>query len=263
MAEVYETERPRRRRGRALLTVVLVLLLLLLAGLVVLDRFGASYAERVLATRVTEELANQKATSGEPEVTIAGIPFLTQVLAGDYQEIRIELPDFTAPTGTGENITMPLLDIHARDVKAPLDTVRSGQGDVVAGTVSGTGTVDYAQLAKLVGRDGVQLSEKDGKLVGSAPLSIPGQKPIDLAGTAELTVAEGVVRVRFSDVSAPSLPDNPLIQAAVSRFAENLAFDLAVPELPMNLDLREVQVLPEGLRVTAGAENVNLSAAGV
>ena len=263
MAEVYETERPRRRRGRALLTVVLVLLVLLLVGLVVLDRFGASYAERVLAERVTAEMAKQDSTSGEPDVTIAGVPFLTQVLAGNYQEIRIELPDFAAPTGTGETVRMPLLDIRAKDVRAPLDTVRSGQGDVVAGTVTGTGTVDYAQLAALVGRDGVELSEKDGKLVGSGPLAIPGQKSIRVYGTADLTVADGVVRVRFSDVKAPDLPDAPIVQNLVARFAERLAFDLAVPELPMNLTLREVQALPEGLRITAGAQNVNLSAAGV
>ncbi|MEU4421150.1 DUF2993 domain-containing protein [Actinoplanes sp. NPDC024001] len=260
MAEVYESERPRRRRGRALLTVVLVLLLLLLAGLFALDRFGASYAERVLADRVRQEVANQDSTSGEPDVTIAGVPFLTQVLAGDYQEIRIELPDFAAPTGTGETVRMPLLDIRAKDVQAPLDTLRSGQGDVVAGSVTGTGTVDYNQLAGLVGREGVKLSEKDGKLVGSAPLTLQGQDPIELTGTAELTVADGTVRVRFADVSAPSLPNNPLVQGAVRQFARNLAFDLAVPELPMNLALREVQVLPEGLRVTAGAQNVNLSA---
>lgn len=262
MAEVYETERP-RRRGRALLTVILVLLLLLLAGLVALDRFGASYAERVLAQRVAEEVARQDSTSGEPKVTVAGVPFLTQVLAGDYQEIRIELPDFAAPTGTGETVRMPLLDIRAEDVKAPLDTLRSGQGEVVAGTVTGTGTVDYGQLAGLVGRDDVQLSEKDGKLVGSAPLAIPGQQAIRLSGTADLTVTDGVVRVRFSDVTAPDLPDAPFVQNLVARFAENLAFDLAVPELPMNLTLREVQALPEGLQVTAGAQEVNLSAAGV
>jgi hypothetical protein len=134
---------------------------------------------------------------------------------------------------------------------------------VVARTVTGTGTVDYAQLAGLVGRDGVELSEKDGKLVGSGPLTIPGQQPIRLSGTADLTVTEGVVRVRFSDVTAPDLPDTPIIQNLVARFAENLAFDLAVPELPMNLALREVQALPEGLKVTAGARNVSLSAAGV
>ena len=62
MADVYETQRPRRRRGRKLLTAFLVLLLLLLAGLVALDRFGASYAERVLADRVAQEITNQNST---------------------------------------------------------------------------------------------------------------------------------------------------------------------------------------------------------
>ncbi|MFC7535462.1 DUF2993 domain-containing protein [Actinoplanes sp. GCM10030250] len=263
MAEVYETDRPRRHRGRALLVVLLVLLVLLAVGLVALDRFGASYAERVLADRVAEEVRNQKSTSGQPEVTIAGVPFLTQVLAGDYQEIHIEVPDLTTPTGTGETVAMALLDIRAKDVNAPLDTLRTGQGDVVADSVTGTGTVEFAQLTGLVGPEGAKLSEKDGKLIGSVPVKIPGQNSLELSGTAALTVDNGTVRVRFSDVTAPDLPDNPLIQNLVSSYAEQLAFDLAVPELPLNLVLQDVQVLPEGLKVTAAAQKVTLSAGGV
>ena len=36
---------------------------------------------------------------------------------------------------------------------APLDTIRSGTGDIVARTVTGTGTIDYPQLAELIGPD--------------------------------------------------------------------------------------------------------------
>ena len=262
MADGYETQRPRRRRGRRLLTVVVVLLLLLGAGLVALDRFGASYAERVLADRVAQEVVNQKSTSGLPEVTIAGVPFLTQVAAGDYQEVRIEVPDLTAPDGNGGEVSMPLLDIRAKDVRAPLNTLRTGTGDVVAGSVSGTGTVDYAQIASRIQQKGLKLAESDGKLIATVPFTALGQT-VDVRGAADLAVKDGVVQVRFSEVSAPGLAANPFVEGLIRQLAANLGFDLQVPPLPLSLTVRDVQVLPEGLKVTAGAENVNLAAGGL
>jgi hypothetical protein len=263
VAEVYGTDRPRRRRGRKLLFVVLILLVVLLAGLVVLDRFSNSYAENVLADKVTEEVANQKAESSRPVVTIAGVPFLTQVLAGKYEEIRIELPDFKAQTGTGETIRMDLLDIRARQVTAPLSALRSGQGEVRAGTVTGTGTLDYALLADATGQEGLQLAEKDGKLVGSGVVKISKTQEIPLSAAAELKVVDGKVQVRFSDVTAQGVPDNPLIRTQVNSFVERMAFELDVPKLPLNLVIQELTPLPEGIRVTLGATDVPLAAGGV
>ncbi|GIF40467.1 Protein of unknown function (DUF2993) [Actinoplanes xinjiangensis] len=262
MAEVYGSERPRRRRGRGLRIVVLTLLVFLIVGVVVLDRFSNSYAENVIAEKVATEVANQKAESSRPVVTIAGVPFLTQVVAGKYEEIQIELPDFKAQTGTGETIRMDLLDIRARDVKAPLSALR-GQGDVVAGSVTGTGTIDYQLLADATGQKDLKLAEKDGKLVGSGVLAITQTQEFPVSASADLKVADGRVQVRFSDVSTPGLTVNPLIQSQVDGFVQQMAFELDVPKLPLNLVIQELQPLPEGLRFTFGASDVNLAAAGV
>ena len=262
MAEVYGSERPRRRRRRGLLLVVVSLLLIVLTGLVVADRVGASFAENVLAEKVAQEVANQNATSGPPRVSIAGVPFLTQVLAGDYREIRIELPDLSAPAGTGENVRMDLLDIRARDVHAPLSALRSGQGEVVAGSVTGTGTIAYDLLAGATGQD-VTLAEKDGKVVGTAKVKLTQTQSVDLSGTADLKIVDGKVQVRFSEVTAKDLPNLPGVQGQVNAFAQQMAFEFDVPKLPMNLVVQELRPLPEGLRVTFGASNVSLAAAGV
>ncbi|GIF11122.1 LmeA family phospholipid-binding protein [Actinoplanes teichomyceticus] len=261
MAEVYQSDqRPRRRRrGRGLLIAVVVLLLLLLGGLAVVDRFGASFAEGVIADKVTEQVRQRQASSDTPEVDIAGVPFLTQVLRGRYQDIRIQLRNFAGPTGTGGNIRLALLDIHARDVTAPLDALRSGRGDVVAGTLSGTGTIDYPQLAELIGQPGLKLAEKDGKLVGSARVNALGQQ-LDVSGTATLDVVDGGIRVRFADVRASNLPDVPVIQNVVRSYAEKLALDLAAPQLPLQLKVQSVAPVAQGLNVTFGARNVNLGA---
>lgn len=262
MAEVYGQERPRKRWGRRLLITFIVLLVLLGLIAVVADRLGASFAEQMIGDRVKAQITEQKATSAEPEVSIEGVPFLTQVLKGEYQEIQIRLRDFSGPAGNGETIRMPLLDVRALDVRAPLETLRTRQGDIVAGTITGTGTVDYATLAELSGEDGVKLAEKDGKLAVTAPVKILNQQ-VTVNGTANLEVAQGnVIRVRFDEVTAEGLPDVPLVQNALNNYAKQLAIDVKVPALPLQLNVEKVQPTTSGLAVTATAKEVPLNGAG-
>ena len=263
MGEVYGTQRrPRKRWGRRLLITLIVLLLLLGALLVVADRVGKSYAERTISDRVADQVAEQKATSEKPDVTVKGVPFLTQVLDGRYQEIQIKLANFSGPAGSGRTISTALLDVRANDVRAPLDTLRSGTGDIVAGTVTGTGTIDYAQLAELIGQPGLKLAEQNGKLVGTAPLQALGQT-FDVSGTAAVTVKDGVVQVRFADVTAEGLPDVPVVRGLVNAYVQRLAVDLRVPDLPLKLAVQKVEPRPDGLRFTAGANEVSLNAGGL
>jgi hypothetical protein len=263
VAEVYESqERPPKRRGPRLLTAFIGLLIIVAAVLAVADRLGASYAERQISDRVAAEVADQKATSDKPDVTIEGVPFLTQVVKGNYQEIKIELANFSGPAGNGKTIKMPLLDIRAKDVRAPLNTLRTGQGDIIASTVSGTGTVDYATVAQLSGQRGVKLSEKDGKLAVTAPVQVLNQT-VTVSGTADVTVKDNIVSLRFEQVSAPGLPQLPLVQNLLNNYAKQLSVDLKLPALPLKLVVQEVQPTAGGLVVTAGANEVKLNGAGL
>ena len=239
------------------------MLLIVVGGLLVIaDRFGAAYAERLIADRVVEQVASQKASSAEPDVTIEGVPFLTQVASGKYQEIKILLRDFSGPAGEGRTIKMPLLDVRARDVRAPLDTLRTRQGDIIATTVTGAGTVDYATLATLTGREGVRLGEKNGKLAVTAPVKVLDQT-VTVNGTANLTVAEGnLVKMRFEQVTAEGLPSIPLVQNLLNNYAKQISVDIRVPALPLGLAVQKVQPTADGLVVTAGASEVPLNAGG-
>ncbi|WP_433298632.1 LmeA family phospholipid-binding protein [Actinoplanes sp. CA-030573] len=264
MGDVYgERVRPRRRWGRRLLITFIVLVLLLLAIAAVADRVAASYAERTISDRVTQQVENQKATSEKPDVKIEGIPFLTQVARGEYHEIKIGLANFAGPAGDGRTIKMKSLDITANDVRAPLETLRTGNGDIVAGTVTGAGLIDYAQLVELVGQPGVKLAEKDGKLTGSAPVQVLGQT-VTVSGTADLAVqADNVVQVHFADVTAAGLPDNAIVRGLINTYVQKLAFNLTVPALPLNLKVKSVEPRPDGLLVTAKAANVPLNSNGL
>src|SRR3954453_4745609 len=98
---------------RALLVVVLLLL-----GLAVLaDRVGVGIAE----DKVGEQLAAKGGLAGTPDVEIAGFPFLTQAVAGTYDDVRIAL--------TAEQLGQPegtRADIALHGVHVPLSDAVSG-----------------------------------------------------------------------------------------------------------------------------------------
>lgn len=262
MADVPTTEtRPRRRWGRRLLIAVILLLVILVIGLVVLDRVAVGYAEREVGKQVAQQLADQQATAAKPEVTIDGVPFLTQVVAGEYHDITILLRDFVAPADNNRTIRMPVLDIRAKNVRAPLETLRTQQGDIVAGSVTGTGTLAYADVAALTGQDGLTLTEQNGKVVGTAPVQVLGQT-FNVSGQANLSVEGDIVRVRLEGLTAEGLPAIPLVQNLMDGYAKRLSLDLTIPALPLQMKVQKVEPRPEGIVVTAAGTEVSLNTAG-
>ena len=206
-------ERPRRRGRKVLIT--LVVLLLVLGGLIVVtDRIAVGVAERAIADQVRQEIAKQGAQSSTPEVEVGGFPFLTQVLDGRYERISIVLRDVRGSV-RGDAVALPKLDVDARNVRASLDTIRSGQGDVVAETVDGTGTISYDSLAKLLDRPGLTLGEQNGRLAVTAPVDILGQG-LTVTGTADITVGkEGHVDGDAAGVVAQQRPGQRQVRQAL------------------------------------------------
>lgn len=256
MADSYAYEERPRRRGRGLLVGLLVLLIVLAGLLFAADRVAAGFAERAIAAQVKQEVAKQQVRSSDPKVSVGGFPFLTQVVAGKYQSISIVMNDVTGAV-EGKGVTVPRLDINARNVKASLDTLRSGRGDVTAETVKGTGTVTYDSVAKLINRPGLQLAEQNGKLAVTAPVDVLGQR-FTLHGTANLSVNKGQVALKFDNLAADGVPNIPFAQNAIRNYASQISINIPLPQLPFQLTVRDVRPLPDGLAVTADASNVPL-----
>jgi hypothetical protein len=254
-----EEVRPRKRRGRRALISLLVLLVVLAGVLFAADRVAANFAEKKIAEQVTKEVAAQNAQAAPPDVTVGGFPFLTQVLAGNYEHIKIVMHDVKGSVN-GDSVSLPQLDVNARDVKASIDTLRTGQGDVVAKTVDGAATISYASVVELIKQPGLKLSESNGKLLASAPVSFLNQK-FTLTGTAGLTVTKGQIQIKFEDVTAEGLPPVPLAQQLIDNVAKNISINVALPDLPFQLDVQKVTPTPAGLSVTAAANNVPINAA--
>ncbi|MEV6816222.1 DUF2993 domain-containing protein [Micromonospora sp. NPDC051296] len=255
----YE-QRP-RRRGRKVLIGFAVLLLVLAGLLAIADRVAASVAERTIADEVRKQVVQQGAQSSPPEVEVGGFPFLTQVLDGRYERITIRLRDVRGSV-QGDAVALPSLDVDARNVRASLDTLRSGRGEVVAETVNGTGTISYQSLAALLDREGLTLGERDGKLAVTAPVDILGQR-LTVTGTADIVIGEqGQISLRFEQLDAEGLPNAPLARTLLNNFARSISVAVPLPELPFQLTVREVRPQPEGLTVTADARDVPINSAG-
>lgn len=255
--ETHQQERPRRRWGRRLLVTLVVLLVVLGGVLVVADRVAANVAERRIADQVTREMAKQEVRSSPPEVGVGGFPFLTQVFAGRYESISILLRDVEGPA-QGRTVRVPELEVHARDVTAPIQTLRTGQGEIRAQTVEGTATISYGTVAAYIDQEGLTLTEEAGRLGVTAPLTVLGQR-LTVRGTADLTVDQGEVAIRFSQLTADGLPAIPAAQALVNAYAQQISVQVPLPALPYGLEVQEVRALPEGLAVTASAQNVPLN----
>ncbi|RIV37227.1 LmeA family phospholipid-binding protein [Micromonospora radicis] len=250
-----------RRRGRKVLFGFVVLLLVLAGLLVVADRVAASVAASTIADEVREQVNRQGAQSAPPEVEVGGFPFLTQVIDGRYERITIRMRDVQGAV-QGDVVSLPNLDVDARNVRASLDTLRSGQGDVVAETVNGTATISYQSLAALLDREGLTLGERDGQLAVTAPVDILGQR-LTVTGTADIVVGDqGQIALRFDDLNAEGLPAAPLARTLLNNFARSISVDVPLPELPLQLTVREVVPRPEGLAVTADARDVPINSVG-
>jgi hypothetical protein len=250
-------QRPRRRRGRRFFAALIVLLLVLGVLLVVADRAAAAFAERAIGDQVSREVAQKDVQASKPDVTVGGFPFLTQVLAERYESIKIVLRDVRGSV-EGNRVSLPRLDVDARNVRASIETLRSGQGEVRAETMKGTGLLTYSSVAQLIGQPGVQLSEQNGKLVVKAPLDVLGQQ-VTVNGTAKLSVAEGRVQIGFDTLTAEGLPAVPAAQALVNAYAKQISINVALPDLPFQLQLQQVRPQPDGLAVTATAKDVPIN----
>src|SRR5690606_3474840 len=154
--------------------------------LVVADRAAAWAAERTVADKVASELADNGIDSAPPEVSIGGIPFLTQVGAGRFEEITLVLRDVGSA-----GLVLSRVELVATGVTASTSTALTGEGPIEADLVRGTATIGYATLAALPGPAelaGLRLAPAEG---GALAVELPAEvldQRVTLSGTAEVEV---------------------------------------------------------------------------
>jgi hypothetical protein len=228
----------------------LVVVVVLLLGLLVLaDRAAVGFAEDRVATQVEQKGALQDT----PEVDIAGFPFLTQALAGRYDEVRIALTagQLGQPEGTGADLVL-------RGVEVPLSAALSGSvQEVPVERIDGTATLSYALLSSQLAGDTTLAPEGDGLRI-TRTVEVLGQSlPLTATGTVTLEGPDIVVDVEQASGAGVDVPDWLL-----TRAADLLDLRYPVPALPFGLQLTGVAPAEDGVDLALEATDTVLSSAG-
>lgn len=216
---------------------LVIFLIVLIVLLVAVDRVAVAGVQRDLANRI----AAAADISGTPTVTIEGIPFLTQALAGRYPEVR-----FGLGTVTYNGVSVKNLSGAAYNVTAPLADVIQNTADIRADRLVVTGTLTKATIDKFAPR-GVKISGNGRRLVAS------GEVPL------------GVQRVKFSAEMRIELVDGGIklvaekIQGVPSQLAQLVTIPIPFKgKLPFDVKVTQVNSVADGLEFSAEAKNVPL-----
>jgi hypothetical protein len=217
---------------RALLIAVVLLLGLAVLG----DRVAVGVAEN----RVGQELASKGGLAGTPSVDIAGFPFLTQAVAGRYDDVRISLTadELRQPEGTRA-------DVALHGVHVPLSSVLSGSvGEVPVDRIDGTATLSYALLAAQLGGDATLRREGEGLRVTRTVELFGYTLPLTAAGTVTLDGNDLVVDMKNASGAGVEVPD-----LLVDRVGDLLDLRYSVPALPFGLRLTSVTPGDDGVDI--------------
>jgi hypothetical protein len=211
--------------------VCLVLLLILL------DRAGAYIAEREIGTRVQ----SASGLSARPHVTVRGIPFLTQLASGHYQEIDVSIASATA-----DGVQLRNIDARFTGVHASLSLLLGqNSGSVTAGSATGTALIPYSQIQRrLPGGVTIAPAGSSLRVTGSTPLGA-------VRGTARLAVTSAGISVSPQNVTVGGV--------SAGSLAARFSFTIPVAALPLHLSLTGVHVASGGLLVDAAGHNVTFA----
>jgi hypothetical protein len=239
-----------------------VLLLVVVGLLVAVDRVGAAAAENLIADQAAKEMtARHISTAQRPDVSVGGFPFLTQVLAGRYDKVTIRLKEPATDRVKLESLTMTAAPVHA-----PLRTITSHQGQVTADVVTGTATLTWAEVTKLLevaGAPGidpssVELNVVDNQIRLRIPFAARGFEGA-ITATGSLAVTGGKVRVNLTNVAAEGANVPPLVTQLIKSATKNVTLSLNIPNMPYDMKVNKVETTATGIVATASADHVRLA----
>jgi hypothetical protein len=204
----------------------LVVVLVVIAGLLVgADRGSAYVAERAVAKRV--QLDQRLVT--RPDVTVHGVPFLTQLFRGRYDDIEVSMGDLHAGALRVAGLTVNLHGAHV-----PFkDVVRRDVKRVPVEQATARVLLRFGDLSRVVAG-------------GHLTLSRASDDRVHVSGSAGGLSADVDVR--------PAVAGDAL----VLNVNELVALRWRLGSLPYGLRLSRVTVTDEGLAVTGVATDVVL-----
>ncbi|WP_018505259.1 LmeA family phospholipid-binding protein [Parafrankia discariae] len=239
---------PGGRRGLRIFLITMVVALVVVG---VLDRVAA----RVVADQIATRAQNAENLAERPDVSLGGFPFLTQVVAGRYRDVELEVhgyeQDGTRVDRVHADLTgvrLPLSDVLRGEVeRVPVDRV-DAEVDLTFNDLNAYLASQNSQLKVSPAGQGIQIGGTVD-LLGT---------PYPVSGTADIGVAPDAVTFTPREL-APDL-EALIPPGLLDTVRSLLTVRVPVAGLPFNMKLRSATVRADRLTFAAGGENVLLDA---
>jgi hypothetical protein len=233
---------------------LIAVLIFLLAVLVAADRLGAIVAAHVLAGKVQ----NDEHLAHRPAASIGGIPFLTQALAGKYNDVTIKAADVVV-----SGVTVTMVTAHLYGVHIPLKAaLRDRVAQVPVNRVAGSAFVSFDDVNTYLSAHhpaGQAISLRSGQGNSATimdKLRVAG-KTFSLRGVGTLTLSDNVVTIGVSHLLGAAA--GKTVSAKVLSDAQKaLRISIPLQDLPFRIKLNSVTISVAGITATGGALNTVL-----
>ena len=222
--------RTRRRRRWPWITLIVIVLVLVLG-----DRAANAYTEDRMASQIQSSLA----LSGKPDVTIQGIPFLTQLAARTFNTVDVNASNETAGPGGQLEIASLTATLHGMHIH--------GTNSATVDQFTASALVKFTALAHAGGiPQGITLSA-DGPNQIKATVDILG---FSSDATVKVTqVGDDKINIKITNFGG--------VPADVLGNLVN--FDVSIPKLPAGVTIKNISITQQGLKITAAGTNTPLS----
>ena len=220
---------------------LLVTLIILAAAAVGADRV----AERVATGKAEDRLAAHGVT--DPQVDVAGFPFLTQLLTRHFDEVTM--------TGSAVDVNRTHAEqvhVQATDVDVP------ASGVATAGTVRATLLVPYQEVLDRAGLHGLQMSP-----AGGGDVRLRGS--VSVLGNSLDVSTVGTVRAHGDRIAVVpqsfELADGGSVSGSLKGLlADRFGVSYTLRSLPDGVSVRRVAARPGGFVVTLVGTDVTMNA---
>ncbi|MFD1663303.1 DUF2993 domain-containing protein [Streptomyces caeni] len=240
------------------LRILLIVAVVLGVLFVIADRVAVHFAE----SEVADKLKTTENLAATPDVSIKGFPFLTQVAAGELDDVEVGIKNYEAATGNGTE------KIRIDDLTARMKGV-SFSGDyssATAASATGTALIAYDELLKTAKSEPtpvapgvtarvIGLSDGgNGKIKVAVEVKVLGATlPNPVHVLSSVTAQGDTVRVH-----ADALPKFGGVEIAETRLRAITDFQQKIDELPGGIGLDKVEAAKDGVEITVKGSHVRL-----
>jgi hypothetical protein len=236
--------------------LLLVVLVFLIAVVIAVDRVGALAAAHVLASKVESD----EHLPSRPDLSIGGIPFLTQAFGGNYKDISV-----TAHEVPVEQVPVTTLHVTLRHAHVPFSKVIHGSVSTVpVDRITGSAFISFDDANTYLARHSpvgslVQLRASGTPRTATVldRISVGGRR-LTLQGVGSVTVSSNVVRLDVSGLTGTLASGAQAPSSVLSLALRHLNVSFPLQSIPFQLRITSVEFTSTGITGTGVATDVVL-----